>query len=80
MPSVEPKIEGELRTADGYWTVQVVRYRRTETWFRVWHATTVVEERASLASVQRILGEDFATLRPVAGDGEAGAGSSARPG
>jgi hypothetical protein len=58
-------IEGELRTPDGYWRVQIVRAGRNERWFRVWHANTIVQERAALATVQRILEDAYATLEPV---------------
>jgi hypothetical protein len=61
---MDPIVEGTLRTADGYWTVEAIRYGRAR-WYRVTHATTVVEERASLGTVQRILGDAMATLEPV---------------
>jgi hypothetical protein len=64
---MDPIVEGALRTSDGYWTVEVIRYGRAR-WYRVSHATTVVEERASLGTVQRILGEAMATLEPVQAD------------
>jgi hypothetical protein len=69
---MEPVTEGALRTADGYWTVEVIRYGRAR-WYRISHATTVLEERASLGTVQRILGVAMATLEPVE-EGELGAG------
>jgi hypothetical protein len=66
-------IEGELRTPDGYWRVQIVRTGGRERWYRIWHATTLVQDRAALASVQRILGDAYGTLEPVettAGEGD----------
>jgi hypothetical protein len=69
---MDPVVEGTLQTPDGYWRVQVVRYGRSR-WYRVSHATTVLEERASLGTVQRILGNAMATLEPVE-EGELGAG------
>lgn len=66
---MDPIVEGTLRTPDSYWLVEVVRYGRAR-WYRVTHATTVLEERASLATVQRILGDTFAELERV--DGQAG--------
>jgi hypothetical protein len=62
-----PTVEGTLVTPDGYWCVQVVRHG-TSRWYRITHATTVVAERASLATVQRVLGDDFAKLRPAEPD------------
>jgi len=61
---MDPIVQGSLQTPDGYWTVEVIRYGRAR-WYRVTHATTVVEERASLGTVQRILGDAMATLEPV---------------
>lgn len=58
-------VEGELGTPDGYWRVQIVRTGRDIRWYRVWHADTLVQDRASIATVQRILGDVFATLQPV---------------
>lgn len=70
---MEPIIEGSLRTADGYWTVEIVKYGRQDRWYRISHASTVIHDRASLAVVQRILGDAYATLEPVAvGDGADG--------
>ena len=67
---MEPVAEGALRTPDGYWTVEVIRYGWAR-WYRISHATTVVEERASLGTVQRILGNAMATLEPVQADSDA---------
>lgn len=64
--TVEPIIEGVLQTADGYWTVEVVKFGRADRWYRISHGATLVQERASLAGVQRILGDAFETLHPVA--------------
>lgn len=58
-------IEGELRTPDGYWRVQIVKSGRRERWYRIWHANTLVQDRAALATVQRVLGDAYATLQPV---------------
>lgn len=58
-------IEGVLQTPDGYWRVEVVRTGRKQRWFRVWHASTLVQDRAALATVQRILGDAYATLEPA---------------
>jgi hypothetical protein len=68
-------IEGALQTPDGYWQVEIVRYGAKDRWYRVIHAHTVVAERASLATVQRILGDQFATLQPVA-TGQQGNGAA----
>lgn len=68
---VEPIIEGALESPDGYWRVEVVKFGPRQRWFRVLHAATVVEEKASLATVQRIVGDAYGTLSPV-GDGENG--------
>lgn len=54
-----------MRTADGYWLVEIVRYGRADRWFRITHAATVVADRAPLATVQRILGDAYETLQPV---------------
>jgi hypothetical protein len=62
---MEPKVEGAFRTPDGYWLVEIVRYWPRERWYRISHATTVVVERASLGTVQHILGDAFSTLQPV---------------
>jgi hypothetical protein len=66
-------IEGALQTPDGYWQVEIVRYGAKDRWYRVIHAHTVVAERASLATVQRILGDAFGSLQPVTA-GELGDG------
>lgn len=71
---VEPIVEGVLKTADGYWVVEVVKFGRADRWYRVSHAATVVQERTSLAGVQRILGDAFETLEPIAiGESDNGA-------
>ncbi len=65
------RIIGAMATPDGYWRVQVVQ-ERGQQWFRVWHAQTCVQEKASIATVQRILGDAFGALQPVdAGSGAA---------
>jgi len=64
-------VEGALRTPDGYWLVEVVRAGRCR-WYRVTHGTTVVVEQASIATVQRILGNDFPLLQPADVDESAG--------
>jgi hypothetical protein len=67
-------IEGILRSPDGCWTVQVVRYAPHERWYRVIHGTTTVGDRLPIAAVQRILGDAYATLEPAEpaeGDGVA---------
>ncbi|BAL87278.1 hypothetical protein AMIS_20580 [Actinoplanes missouriensis 431] len=58
------RIIGAMRTADGYWRVEVVKEGRGQ-WFRVWHGATVVHDRAGISTVQRILGDTFDTLQPV---------------
>lgn len=58
------RVEGVLATPDGYWRVEVVRDGRRQ-WYRVWYASTVVEEQASIATVERVLGEAFGTLQQV---------------
>jgi hypothetical protein len=62
---VEPITEDALQTPDGYWRVEVVRYGRKDVRYRVTHAQTVLGERLSLGTVQRMLGEAFGTLQPV---------------
>jgi hypothetical protein len=64
------RIEGTLRTPDGYWTVEVVRAGR-DRWYRVRHAETVVAARAAIATVERILGPAFADLVPIEQPGAA---------
>lgn len=59
-----------MQTPDGYWRVEVVKYGRRERWFRILHASTVVAEKASIATVQQILGDLYATLQPVDVGGE----------
>lgn len=55
-----------MQTPDGYWRVEIHRKpMSTEHWYRVVHATTVLADRAALATVQHILGEAFADLVPV---------------
>lgn len=61
---MDPVVEGALQTPDGYWRVEIVRRGRSR-WYRILHAATVVEEQASLGTVQRILGPDFALLQPA---------------
>lgn len=68
---VEPIVEGVLQSADGYWRVEVVKFGRNDRWYRISHAATVVHERASIAVVQRILGDAYATLEPVAAGDDA---------
>jgi hypothetical protein len=63
---MEPVVEGTLRTPDGYWRVEAVRYGPRERWYRVTHAATVVAERASLETVRRVLGEAFESLESAA--------------
>lgn len=63
---MEPIIEGVLETPDGYWRIEVVKFGRSDHWYRISHGATLVQERASLAGVQRILGDAFETLQPVA--------------
>lgn len=58
-------VEGVLQTPDEYWRVEVVRTGRDVRWYRIWHAGTLVQDRASIATVQRILGDAFGTLEPV---------------
>jgi hypothetical protein len=62
---MEPVIESALQSPDGYWRVEVVRYAPGRRWYRILHATTVVADQASLATVERVLGEAFATLEPL---------------
>lgn len=54
-----------MQTPDGYWRVEVVRAGR-QRWYRVWHAETVVAEKAAIATVERILGDAFGTLEDAA--------------
>lgn len=58
-----------MTTPDGYWRVEVVKYGPKQRWYRIMHATTVLHDRASLATVQRILGDAFFALE-AAGAGE----------
>jgi len=62
---MDPIVEGELCTPDGYWRVEVVRFGHRSRWYRVWHGQTVVAERAVLGTVQAILGDAYPTLQPV---------------
>lgn len=62
---MEPIVEGALVSADGYWRVEIVKFGPKDRWFRIIHATTVVEERASLGTVQRVLGDAYGTLSSV---------------
>jgi hypothetical protein len=54
-----------MKSADGYWTVEVVRYGPKERWFRVLHGDTVVADRTAIGTVQHILGDAYATLQAV---------------
>ncbi len=56
------RIIGAMQTPDGYWCVEVMQ-QRSEQWFRVWHAQTLVQEKAAIATVQRILGDAYGTLQ-----------------
>jgi hypothetical protein len=67
VPEVE-LIEGVLTTRDGYWRVEAIRYG-SSSWYRVRHATTVVAEKVSIGTVQRILGPAFADLIDDTGGG-----------
>ncbi len=58
------QVEGVLVTPDGYWRVEAIRSGR-DRWYRVWHANTVVADRASIGTVQRILADSFADLTPA---------------
>jgi hypothetical protein len=66
-------IKGVLQTPDGYWRVEAVKSGRA-LWYRIWHATTLVQDRAALATVERVLGEAYATLQPVDGAASEGNG------
>jgi bifunctional non-homologous end joining protein LigD len=55
------QVEGVLATPDGYWRVEAVRDGRFQ-WYRIRHANTVIADKASIATVERILGPAFATL------------------
>lgn len=59
------QVEAAMVTPDGYWRVEVVR-DRGQRWYRVRHANTVIAEKASIATVQRILGDAFGTLEAEA--------------
>lgn len=63
------KILGAMATPDGYWRVEVYRDRGSQ-WYRVIHANTVVHDKAAIATVQRILGDQFAKLAAVEADGD----------
>ena len=55
-----------MATPDGYWRVEVVRVPMTkQRWYRIWHAQTLVAERATIGMVQAMLGEQYADLQPV---------------
>jgi bifunctional non-homologous end joining protein LigD len=58
------RIIGAMQTPDGYWRVEVYRSGR-EQWYRVLHANTVVNGRAAIGTVQRILGDQYADLEPA---------------
>lgn len=53
-----------MATPDGYWRVEIVRTGR-DVWYRIRHAETVVAAKASIATVERILGTDFSLLEQV---------------
>jgi hypothetical protein len=55
------RIEGALQTPDGYWRVEIIRSGR-DRWYRVRHAQTVVAAKASITTVERILGPAFGML------------------
>lgn len=59
-----------MKTPDGYWRVEAVRYGRKERGFRIIHSTTVVADKAAIGTVQRILGDAYATLAPVEADAD----------
>jgi hypothetical protein len=59
------RIIGAMQTPDGYWRVEVYQERPGKHWYRVIHGATVVHDKAPIASVQRILGDQFAELAPV---------------
>lgn len=55
-----------MQTPDGYWRVEVYWPRgSTKEWFRIVHGNTVVHDKTSIATVQRILGHQFAELEPI---------------
>ena len=56
------KILGAMQTPDGYWRVEVYQERPGTQWFRVLHANTVVHDQAAIATVQHILGDQYAQL------------------
>jgi hypothetical protein len=58
------RIIGAMQTPDGYWRVEVVQDRGQQ-WFRVWHAQTLVHDKAAIATVERILGDAFGALKPT---------------
>ena len=58
------KIIGAMQTPDGYWRVEVYKAGRDQ-WYRIIHGATVVHEKAPIATVQRILGDQFAMLEPA---------------
>lgn len=68
VPIMEPVVEGALQTPDGYWLVEIVRYKTGQRWYRVSHAGVVVAEKSPISTVQRILGDDFSALQPVEAD------------
>ena len=53
-----------MAAPDGYWRVEVFQQGRQQ-WYRILHANTVVQEKAALGTVQRILGDAYDTLEPV---------------
>lgn len=66
------RITGVMQTPDGYWRVEAYRQGPKTQWYRVIHGTSTVVDKAALATVQRILGDQFAELQPVADAREAG--------
>jgi hypothetical protein len=66
---VVEKILGVMTTPDGYWRVEVYRQSGSRTqWFRLLHGTTLVQDHAVIATLQRVLGDAYADLQPVEGD------------
>lgn len=55
-----------MQTRDGYWRIEVVRETLSrQQWYRVWHASTLLQNHASIGEVQRLLGDDFDKLIAV---------------
>jgi bifunctional non-homologous end joining protein LigD len=62
--AVEPKVEFAMQTPDGAWRVEAVK-RGSARWYRIVHGEEV-QDRLSIASVERILDEadvDRSTLK-----------------